>query len=163
LAPVLCAAELAGASGRDFLAALAVAYQVQCRLADAAPVRDRGFDHTTHGAYAVAAGAARALGLDARAAAHAIALAGAAGRGLRAEEVQRIEIDIFDVAHRIIGGGEEGGKHAVRTKEEADHSLPYMAAAALLDGELGPAQYEPARIARADVQALLRRIEVLPD
>jgi 2-methylcitrate dehydratase len=35
------------------LTALAVAYQVQCRLSDVAPVRAKGFDHTTQGAYAV--------------------------------------------------------------------------------------------------------------
>ena len=52
LAPVLAAAQYAGASGRDLLAALAVAYQVQCRLSDVAPVRASGFDHTTQGAYA---------------------------------------------------------------------------------------------------------------
>src|SRR5436309_814630 len=42
LGAVLAAAEYAGASGRDFLAALALAYQVQCRLSDVAPVRDAG-------------------------------------------------------------------------------------------------------------------------
>jgi len=50
----------------------------------------------------------------------------------------------------------------VRTKEEADHSLPYIAAVALLDGEVMPAQYLPARIARDDVQDLLRRVSVRP-
>ena len=56
LAPVLAACQYAGGDGRDVLAALAVAYQVQCRLSDAAPVRAAGFDHTTQGSYAVAAG-----------------------------------------------------------------------------------------------------------
>src|SRR3990172_4036018 len=49
---VLAASEYAQASGRQFLTALAVAYQVQCRLSDEAPVRARGFDHTTQGAFA---------------------------------------------------------------------------------------------------------------
>src|SRR6266699_2321473 len=80
---VLAAAEYAGASGRDFLAALALAYQVQCRLSDVAPVRDAGFDHVTQGAYAVAAGVARALGLDPARTAHAIAIAGTAITTLR--------------------------------------------------------------------------------
>src|SRR5581483_9595140 len=62
---VLAAAECAGGSGRDFLTALAVAYQVNCRLSDVAPVRAKGFDHTTQGSFALAAGLARALGLDA--------------------------------------------------------------------------------------------------
>src|SRR5581483_7736651 len=65
------------------LAALAVAYQAQCRLSDEAPVRAKGFDHTVQGAYAVAAGAARALGLDAERAANAIAISGACNVALR--------------------------------------------------------------------------------
>src|SRR5881396_4349993 len=64
LGAVLAAVEYANRSGRELLTALAVAYQVQCRLSDVAPVRARGFDHSTHGAYAVAAGVSRALGLD---------------------------------------------------------------------------------------------------
>ena len=83
LGAVLAAAEYAGASGRDFLTALAVAYQVQCRLSDEAPVRAKGFDHTTQGAYAVAAGVARALGLDDARTANAIAIAGTSLNALR--------------------------------------------------------------------------------
>ncbi len=56
-----------------------------------------------------------------------------------------------------------GDKHQVCTKEEADHSLPYLVAVALLDGEVTPAQYTPERIAREDVQALLRKVSVRPD
>lgn len=264
LAAVLAATEWAGGSGRDLLVALAVAYQVQCRLSEVAPVRDRGFDHTTQGTFAVAAGVAKALRLDATRTAHALAIAGTglhalrvtrtgalshwkglayphmafaathaaflAARGitgppevfegnkgleqtitgpfaidwsregldrvrgtvlkrydaeihaqtaieglleLRRERpsafaagawaIERIEVDVFDVAFRIIGGGEEGAKVEVHTKEEADHSLPYMLAAAALDGQLLPEQYAPARIAAADVQALLRRVVIRPD
>src|SRR5450756_292571 len=47
LAPILAAAEYAGASGRELMTALAVAYQVQCRLSDVAAVRAAGFDHIT--------------------------------------------------------------------------------------------------------------------
>ncbi|HEX6122288.1 MAG TPA: MmgE/PrpD family protein, partial [Ktedonobacterales bacterium] len=235
----------------------------QCRLSLVAPVRAKGFDHTTQGAFAAAAGVARALGLDAERTAHAIAISGTANAALRvtrtgqlshwkglaypytgcsattaaflamqgitgplevfegnkgfmeaiagpfthdwaredlelvrrtslkrynaefhsqsalegllelraahgldaasAEQVTRIAVTIFDVVYHIIGGGEEGNKQEVRTKEQADHSLPYLLAVALLDGEVGPAQYRPERIARADVQALLRRVEVRPD
>lgn len=39
---VLATAEYAGRSGKEFLTALAVAYQVLCRLCDLAPVRARG-------------------------------------------------------------------------------------------------------------------------
>jgi 2-methylcitrate dehydratase len=82
---------------------------------------------------------------------------------LRAEEIERIEIAIFDVAYHIIGGGEEGDQYLVHSKEEADHSLPYMVAVALLDDEVTPAQYTPERIRREDVQSLLRKVIVRPD
>jgi 2-methylcitrate dehydratase len=259
LGAVLAGSEFANASGQNFLTSLALAYQVQCRLCDAAPVRHRGFDHVTLGAYSVAAGVARALGLDHRQTANALAMSGTAYNALRvtrtgrlsqwkglafanmaagsthatflamrgvtgplevfegkkgfldtiagpfdidwshegidavtrtslkkynsemhsqsalecALELQRefgfsshdilhIEIDIFDVAHNIIGGGEEGAKTEVSTKEQADHSLPYVIAVALLDGEVTPAQYAPQRIQRQDVQDLLRKVTVRP-
>ncbi len=260
LGAVLAACEYADRSGRDLLTALAVAYQVHCRLSEVAPVRHKGFDHTTQGAYACGAGVAKALGLDAQRTAYAIALAATpnnalrvtrtghlshwkglayphtafvathgaylamrgvtgplevfegnkgfmdaiAGRfyidwskedlemvrktiikkynaeihsqsaiegllelqsehSFRAEDVEAIYLDTFQVAFMIIGGGEEGDKHVVRTKEEADHSLPYMLAVALLDGDVGPEQYEPQRIVANDVQSLLRRIHIRPD
>jgi 2-methylcitrate dehydratase len=85
-----------------------------------------------------------------------------ARHAIDAASIERIEIETFDVAYHIIGGGEEGDKTIVRTKEEADHSLHYMVAVALLDGRVLPAQYEPDRIVRDDVQALLRRVSVRP-
>jgi 2-methylcitrate dehydratase len=78
------------------------------------------------------------------------------------EEISSVEVLIFEVAHRIIGGGEEGEKTNVRTKEQADHSLPYLIAVALLDGQVTPAQYEPERIVREDVQSLLRKVLIRP-
>src|SRR5579883_2216542 len=83
LGAVLAACEYAGRSGADFLTALAVAYQVQCRLSDVAPVRAKGFDHTVQGSYALAAGVAKALGLDAQRTAHALAICGTAFNALR--------------------------------------------------------------------------------
>src|ERR671931_2214449 len=72
-----------GASGAELLSALAVAYQVQTRLSDVAPVRDKGFDHTTLGAYAAAAGVAKALGLSREQIANAVAISGTANNALR--------------------------------------------------------------------------------
>jgi 2-methylcitrate dehydratase len=259
LGAVLAAAESANQSGRELLTALAVAYQVQCRLSDVAPVRAKGFDHTTQGAFAVAAGVSRALGMDLCRTANALGICGASfhalrvtrtgalshwkglayphmafgcthatflamrgltgppevfegnkgfmeaisgpfeidwsredlervtrtilkrynaethaqsalegilelkqASGFKADAVTRVEIEIFDVAYHIIGGGEEGDKTLVRTKEQADHSLPYMVAAALLDGRVMPEQYQPDRIQRPDVQTLLQKIVVKP-
>jgi 2-methylcitrate dehydratase len=260
LGAVLAAVEFAGGDGRDLMLALAIAYQVQCRLSEVAPVRDRGFDHVTQGAYAAAAGSARGLGLDAAATANAIAIAGTAFNALRVtrtgslsnwkglaypntafcavhaaflaragitgprevfegnkgfketiagpfsidwaqenleavrrtsvkrynaefhsqsvleavlelrqehqiepDQVERVDLDVFQVAYDIIGGGEEGDKKVIRSKEEADHSLPYMVAVALLDGQVMPPQYAPERINRPDVQELLQRVDVRPD
>src|SRR5690625_97824 len=80
---VLSATQYADGNGRDFLAALAIAYQVQCRLSDVAPVRDKGFDHTVQGAYGAAAGAAYGLRLTEKQTANAIAIAGTAYNALR--------------------------------------------------------------------------------
>lgn len=254
---VLAAAQYSDKNGKDLLTALAIAYQVQCRLSDEAPVRDKGFDHTVQGAYGAAAGAAFALGLDAEKTANAIAIAATAYNALRVsrtgnlshwkglafpstgwtsvhsvflamrgitgpeevfegnkgfketisgdfqidwkkedlervtktiikkfnaeihsqatleglqelkkqhdfnpEDIEHIELNTFDVAYNIIGGGEEGGKKNIRTKEEADHSLPYMMAAVLLDGNVLPAQYLPERIQKADIQELLQKVHV---
>jgi 2-methylcitrate dehydratase len=259
LAPVLAAAEYADASGRELLTALAVAYQVQCRLSDEAPVRAKGFDHTTQGSYAAAGGVAKALRLGEPETANAVAIAGTALNALRVTRtgelshwkglaypftafgaveaaflaargisgpaevfegnkgfmdsvagrfqidwehedlervrrtflkrynaeihaqsaleallylreayaidpaaVERIELEIFEVGYDIIGGGEEGGKKEIRTKEEADHSLPYLLAVALLDGQVLPEQFASERIVRPDVQKLLLRVDVRP-
>ncbi|MDQ6695413.1 MAG: MmgE/PrpD family protein [Chloroflexota bacterium] len=78
-----------------------------------------------------------------------------------AEDVEKIDIEIFKQAFTIIGEGEEAGdKHDVHSKEQADHSLPYIVAVAILDGEVTPRQYTPERIIREDVQDLLKKVRV---
>src|SRR5262249_19217005 len=79
------------------------------------------------------------------------------------DKVRDVRLKTFRVAYQIIGGGEEGDKRTVRSKEEADHSLPYMLAVALLGGERLPEHYPPRRIAAPDVQELLRRVVITPD
>ncbi len=257
ISSVIAAAEYAGKNGKDLLTALAIAYQVQCRLSDIAPVRDKGYDHTVQGAYGAAAGVAFTLGLDPLKTANAIAIAATAYNALRVtrtgnlsnwkglafpstgwtsthsaflamrgitgpeevfegnkgfketisgnfemnwekenlekvtqtsikkfnaeihsqatlegiqelmllyqfnpDDIVGIVLDTFDVAFNIIGGGEEGGKKSIRTKEEADHSLPYMMSVLILDGNVLPAQYLPERIVKPDVQELLQKVQV---
>jgi 2-methylcitrate dehydratase len=259
LGAILAAGEYIGATGRDLMIALAVAYQIQCRLSEIAPVRARGFDHTVQGAYAAAAGISKVLRLNAVQSANAIAISGTAFNALRvtrtgklshwkglaypnlaaccmrvallarqgitgpleviegekglmdaitgffevswdsqdlgrvgrtivkkynaeihsqtaieavlslrqqyqfsSKNIERVKVEIFDVAYNIIGGGEEGDKSIVSTKEQADHSLPYVLAVALIDGQVMPEQYKPERIRREDVQILLRKISVEP-
>jgi 2-methylcitrate dehydratase len=258
VAPVLAAAEQVGATGQELLVALAVAYQIETRLLEAAPVQSNGFDHTVQQAYAVAAAVSKLLSLDSERTAHALAIAGASQQGLvitrvgklsqwkgiasahnasgalqaaylaaagitgpleviegkrgmmdslagefkidwstepltavsrtslkryvaeghaqsaiegmlelksehelRASDVRSISVEIFKQADNIVGSGKEAGdKHDVSTKEQADHSLPYLLAVALLDGEVGPVQFERGRITSADVQDLLRKVTV---
>src|SRR3989442_2497171 len=90
LGAALAASEYARGSGKQFLTALAVAYQIQCRLSNVAPVRARGFDHTTQGAYAVAAGVSKALGLDQDRTANAVAISGTAFNALRVTRTGRL-------------------------------------------------------------------------
>ncbi len=260
-APILASSEYVDGTGRDLLVSLAIAYQVQCRLSEVAPVRAKGFDHTVQGEYGVSAGASRALGLDSEKTANAISISGTAlnalrvtrtgklsnwkglafpfmasgavkatflakegitgplevfegnkgfmdsiagqfkidwskegldlvektiiksynaevhsqssiacmmklrnRQGLTSDDVDNIEVRIFDVAYHIIGGGEEGEKkESIETKEQADHSLPYILAVALLDGKVMPEEYESERINSKDVQELLKKIHVIPD
>ena len=64
IAATLAGAELAGAGGRRFITATAVAYEAFCRFGDAFNIRALGFDHVTNGAIASSVGAARAMGLS---------------------------------------------------------------------------------------------------
>src|SRR5207249_2863614 len=83
LAAVLAVGEMAGASGRDLLTAAVLAYEIQCRLCDAASLRKRGFDHVTYGAISSCVAACKLLRVDATKIAHAIGLAGVANTALR--------------------------------------------------------------------------------
>jgi 2-methylcitrate dehydratase len=256
---VLAAAEFADASGKDLLTALAVAYEVECRLTAGAPIMAKGFDHTTQVAYSIVAGAGKLLGLNQTQLAHALGLAGvelnalavtraapctqwkgfassnvafdvmhllfqarsgmtgplnvfegvkgfeeALGKTVKVNwdkisfdhiskcilkrfnaevhaqsaiegmvelrqqrpfdpaAVRKIDVTIFHTAYAIVGGGEYGDRSKVSTKEEADHSLPYVIAVAALDGDVQPQQYYPERIKRNDVQALMKRVKVHP-
>jgi 2-methylcitrate dehydratase len=72
---ILAAAEQVGASGEEFMLALAVAYEIQCRFTAAVPVMAKGFNHATQLAISAAAGAGKLFGLSAGEIANAIAIA----------------------------------------------------------------------------------------
>ena len=256
---ILAAGEHADLSGKEFLTALAVAYQVEAQLTASVPFMAHGFDLTTQLSYSLAAGLSKALGLDDRKAAAAIGICGdfipllvarttpisqwkglssshlalgcfhgvllasrgvtgpsyvvegthglaqALGEQIRIDwdrvkldafdrlalksyntavpgqasihcmlelrkahaidpgQVESIENDAFQDAYDFMGGGRFGPKTDVHTKEQADHSLPYLLAVALLDGSVEPAQLAPERIAKPDVQKLLQKVKVKPD
>ncbi|MBW0019439.1 MAG: MmgE/PrpD family protein [Mycobacterium sp.] len=71
---ILAVAEHVDASGADFLLALAVAYEIQCRFSAQVPVMARGLNHALQLAMSAAAGSAKLLGLGVDRTADAIAV-----------------------------------------------------------------------------------------
>ncbi|MGA7317761.1 MAG: MmgE/PrpD family protein [Silvibacterium sp.] len=259
LASVLAVAEHAGLSGKEFLTALAVAYQVESALTANAPFMANGFDLTTQLSFSIAAGASKALQLDEAKTAAAVGICGdvipllvvrttpisqwkglnssqtalwsingvflasrgvtgpkyviegpnglaqALGKSIQVDwdhmkldsfdrlslksynsavptesaifctlelhklyqfnpvDVVSIEAEVFQDAYDFTGGGRFGPKKNVHTKEDADHSLPFLLAVALIDGDVQPAQLEPSRIAKTDVQDLLQKVTIKPN
>lgn len=72
----LAAAELGQKGGRDLITAIVLAYELQCRLCDAASIRARGWDHPTYGAFSTALAAGKLLDLDTKQTKHALGIAG---------------------------------------------------------------------------------------
>src|SRR6202167_1674972 len=84
-------------------------------------------------------------------------------KGLDPNKIVSIEADVFQLAFDFAGGGLYGVDKVIRTKEQADHSLPYLLSVALIDGDVTPSQFKPDRIAKPDVQALLKRVSTRPN
>jgi 2-methylcitrate dehydratase len=267
LPAVLAVAEVANRTGKDVITAAVLAYEVQCRLCDAASIRARGWDHVTYGSFSTVLATAKLFGCDERQMVHALGLAGIDGVALRQtragelsmwkgcafansarngvfaamlaadgmtgpapifegvfgfeklvsgplsqhldvsrwggssrpfminetyikfwpaeyhsqsaiaaafdlrkeigagdqtlDAIERIDIDSFDASVDIIGSDPE--KWRPKTRETADHSLPYCVAVALADGEVGHAQFEPERFGDARLLDLVARIAVHRD
>jgi 2-methylcitrate dehydratase len=256
----LTIADYVGASGRDLMLAVALAYTVQSRFVDHANFMSSGFDHTAQLAFSHNAAAGLLLGLSEDQIANAIAMAAAsdasfavirakplsqwkglasaqsalgamntlflARRGVEGPlqviegpmgidhllrmqinidwdkvgydgvvessikkynsmihtqsavhcmvelgsqnkidpgKVISLEAEVIQLAYDFAGGGLYGIDKVIRTKEQADHSLPYLLAVALLDGDVMPAQFAPDRIIKSDVQGLLKKVSVRPN
>lgn len=260
-AAVLAAAQAAGSSGSDVITAAVLAYEIQCRLCDAASIRARGWDHVTYGAFSTAAAAARLLGLSREQAIHALNLAGTpnitlrqtragelsewkgcafanasrngvfaallAAEGLTGpapifegemgffrqvsgpfelarfggvgdstdfmikrtsikfwpaeyhsqsaiqaalalrpkigdwRDIAAVDIDSFDAAVDIIGKDPE--KWRPKTRETADHSLPYCTAVALVDGDVTLDSFDEQRLRDESLLDLVGRIKIHRD
>jgi 2-methylcitrate dehydratase len=259
LAAVLSVGELANANGQELITAAVLAYEIQCRLCDAASLREHGFDHVTYGAISTAVAACKLLKLDATQTTHAIGLAGVANTALRQtragelsmwkgcafanaarngvfaallaaegmtgpapifegdlgfmklltgpftlaelgghgspfmisgtyikfwpaeyhsqsaidaalqlrpqigdpQSIRALDIHTFDVAVDIIGKDPE--KWRPKTRETADHSLPYCAAVALTDGDVTLAQFAPERLSDPRLLELVAKVKVHRD
>jgi 2-methylcitrate dehydratase len=77
-------------------------------------------------------------------------------------KVVSIEADVTQMTYDFSGGGLYGIDKTITTKEQADHNLFYLLAVAMLDHDVMPAQFAPERIARPDVQQLLKKVSARP-
>jgi len=64
LAPCLAVSESEAAPGKELIAAAVAAYEIQCRLCDAADIRHRGWDHVNYGLVSSSLAAAKLMGLS---------------------------------------------------------------------------------------------------
>ena len=76
-------------------------------------------------------------------------------------EIAQIEVKTFEFGR--VAAADSPEKWQPKTRETADHSMPYCVGVAFLDGCVGEAQFEPDRIVAEDIQALLKRIDVAED
>jgi 2-methylcitrate dehydratase len=79
---------------------------------------------------------------------------------LKADQVERVQIRSLARAADILS---DPSKYDPRTKETADHSLPYVIAAAIVDRQVTPAQFEMKKIMDPAIRAQLKKVEVVAD
>jgi 2-methylcitrate dehydratase len=73
-------------------------------------------------------------------------------------KIAGVDIHTFEASYNIIGKYKEAW--APRTRETADHSLPYCTAVALLDGDVTLKHFDPERFTAPDVLKLLTNVKV---
>lgn len=64
IGPCFSVAEAEQATGKDLLLSIILAYEIQCRLCDAADIRHRGWDHVCYGLASTALAAGKLMGLN---------------------------------------------------------------------------------------------------
>ncbi|HXY14802.1 MAG TPA: MmgE/PrpD family protein [Terriglobales bacterium] len=79
---------------------------------------------------------------------------------LKPEQVTKIQIRSLARAADILS---DPSKYDPRTKETADHSLPYVIAAALAERQVTPAQFTMEKIMDPTIRAQLKKVEVIAD
>ena len=75
-------------------------------------------------------------------------------------QVEKIQIRSLARAADILS---DPSKYDPRTKETADHSLPYVIAAALVERQVTPVQFTMEKILDAKIRAQLKKVEVVAD
>lgn len=81
------------------------------------------------------------------------------GRGVRAESVREVRV----VGHAGVCGGIQGSPRAFapESREDADHSTPFVVATALLRGRLTPDEYDGAPWIEPDLRDLMGHIKLI--
>lgn len=77
----------------------------------------------------------------------------------RLAEIERVTVETYERAKTGMGTGEHHWNP--HSRETADHSIPYVVAAALMDGTVTPRQFDDAHLSSPALRALLAKIEVV--
>src|SRR5262249_56811452 len=80
---------------------------------------------------------------------------------LQLDDIERIEVFTYHFAWFEIGSGAE--KWRPTTRETADHSMPYVVGAVLIDGAYTDAIFEPARFNDPRTLELMKKITITED
>jgi 2-methylcitrate dehydratase len=73
-------------------------------------------------------------------------------------QIESVRIESHDASVDIIGSEPE--KWKPETRETADHSLPYITAIALIDGEVTERQFQPERFTKPEIWKFLESVKV---
>src|SRR5690242_1988296 len=79
---------------------------------------------------------------------------------LHPDQVAKIHVRSLARAADILA---DPSKYDPHSKETADHSLPYVIAAALVDRQVTPLQFSPEKIMSRDIRAQLKKVQVVAD
>jgi 2-methylcitrate dehydratase len=82
-------------------------------------------------------------------------------RQIAAEDIQVVTVSTYRFAWNVIG--REPEKWRPTTRESADHSMPYIVAATLIDGSFTDEVFSPERLQDPRIRALMDRIVVRED
>jgi 2-methylcitrate dehydratase len=74
------------------------------------------------------------------------------------DDIKEIRLQTFPAGYEVMGSGEANWQP--ETRESADHSLPFVMAVALMEGNVEVRHYDQLYYKRADVRALMQKISV---
>jgi 2-methylcitrate dehydratase len=75
------------------------------------------------------------------------------------KDVERVTVEVYQKAKERVGSGEHRWNPDCR--ETADHSIPYVVAATLMDGTVTPRSFNDAHLWNSELRALIHKIEVV--